>query len=546
MLTRAGRRCICAWAWALSPIAMATTAVALPPAEPWINPLRFEVRLGRAPGAATKGLGQGPAQGQRPAGRLLVVLGRAGTPEPRLAIGQTGMDASPVLGRDVDDLAPGTSILLDEHAAIFPIDSLRQLPAGNYSVQALLHINPDLNVPNAPGDLYSPAVAARIDPARGGTIQLELSQAVPDETLPADTDLVKYVKIRSQRLSEFHGRPIHLRAGVILPRDFAREPNRRYPVRVHIGGYGGRFTNVGQMMATGSDFHRAWMAADAPAMILIHLDGAGPLGDPYQVDSANHGPYGAAVTTELVPFIEEKFRGIGRGSARVLDGGSTGGWVSLALQVFYPDFFNGAWAFCPDSVDFRSFQLVNVYDDVNAYLNRHGFERPSAREVSGDVHFTMRHECQLENVLGWGDTWTLSGAQWGAWNATYGARGPDGRPVPLWHPRSGLIDRAAAAHWKAYDLRRILEENWPALGPKLSGKIHIWIGEADDFFLNNAVHLLDNFLARAQPPYGGSITYGPREGHCWMGISERVMMKQMAERMTAAHAAAISRPSTGG
>src|SRR5262249_35910386 len=153
----------------------------------------------------------------------------------------------------------------------------------------------------------------------------------------------------------FHGRSIDLRAGVILPRDFARTPDRRYPVRVHIGGFGTRFTAVDRMMARGSGFHRAWMADDTPQMILIHLDGAGPLGAPYQVDSANHGPYGAAVTRELIPFVEEHFRGIGRGEARVLDGGSTGGWVALALQVFYPDLFNGAWAFCPDSVDFRSF-----------------------------------------------------------------------------------------------------------------------------------------------------------------------------------------------
>ena len=163
---------------------------------------------------------------------------------------------------------------------------------------------------------------------------------------------------------------------------------------------------------------------------------------------------------------------------------------------------------------------MNIYDDDNAYINRHGFERPAARDVSGEVRFTMRHECQLENVLGRGDSWTLSGGQWGAWNATYGPRGPDGRPVPLWDPVTGAIDHKAAEHWKAYDLRRVLEDNWTELGPKLKGKLHIWVGEADDYFLNNAVHRLDAFLSRAQPPYEGSITYGPGQGHCWMGISQ--------------------------
>jgi hypothetical protein len=204
--------------------------------------------------------------------------------------------------------------------------------------------------------------------------------------------------------------------------------------------------------------------------------------------------------------------------------------VALALQVFYPEFFNGAWSFCPDSVDFRSFQLVNIYDDKNAYVNPHGFERPAARDVSGEVRFTMRHECGLENVLGRGDLWTMSGGQWGAWNAAYGPRGEDGRPVPLWNPRTGVIDRTAADHWKKYDLRLVIEKNWQTLGPQLRGKLHVWVGDTDDYFLNNAVSRLDGFLATARPAYEGSITFGPRKGHCWMGISELEMMRQMAHR----------------
>jgi hypothetical protein len=493
--------------------------------------LRFEVKLGQRLGH----IGGGPqrSDAQSRSGRLLVILGEPQAGEPRLAVGQTGKNAPPILGRDVVNFAPGAVAALDERSAIFPIDSLSRLRPGTYSVQALWHLNPDLNLANAPGDLYSAVTTVRLDPAIGATITLELSEALPEETMPVETEMVKFVKIRSRLLSDFHNRPIDLRAGVILPRDFARQSQRRYPVRVHIGGYGSRFTNVATMMNPESGFHRTWMADDTPPMILIHLDGAGPLGDPYQVDSANHGPYGAAVTRELIPFVEERFRGIGQGHARVVDGGSTGGWVSLALQIFYPEFFNGAWAFCPDGVDFRSFQLVNIYEDDNAYVNRHGFERPASREVSGEVRYTMRHECQLENVLGTGDSWTLSGGQWGAWNATYGPRGVGGRPVPLWNPATGAIDPNAAIHWKEYDLRRILEENWTKLGPKLKGKLHIWVGEADDFFLNNAVHQLDAFLSQARPAYEGSITYGPGQGHCWLGISQAAMIKQMAQRMTA-------------
>ncbi|MBX6314778.1 MAG: hypothetical protein IRY99_17955, partial [Isosphaeraceae bacterium] len=483
--------------------------------------LRFEVHL--APG-----LVDGPQDG-----RLFVILGRKAHPEPRLVAGHPGLDAPPMFARDVQGFAPGSPGIIDAGAVGFPIEDLSRLPAGPYVAQAVFERNNDRKMLNAPGNLFSEPRRVRLDPARGGTVTLDLTRAVPPEALPPDTDWIKYIKIRSDRLSAFHGRPIFLRAAVILPRDFDREPERCYPLRVHIGGFGSPYTEVPPVEVEGSAFRHAWLADDTPRMILLKLDGAGPLGDPYQVNSANHGPYGDAITSELIPFVERHFRALGEPYARVLDGGSTGGWVALALQVFYPDFFNGCWAFCPDSVDFRSFQLLNIYQDKNAYLNEHGFERPAARDTDGDIRYTMRHECQLENVLGRGDSWAMSGGQWGAWNATYGPRGPDGRPVPLWDPKTGRIDRDAAEHWKKYDLRLVLQENWKTLGPKLRGKIHIWVGEADDFFLNNAVHRLDAFLSRANPPFEGTIVYGPGQGHCWMGLSERELMLQMAAAIAA-------------
>ena len=156
---------------------------------------------------------------------------------------------------------------------------------------------------------------------------------------------------------------------MILPRDFAREPDRRYPLRVHIGGYGARFTGAAGRWLREPHFTNSGWPMTLRGCCSSQLDGAGPFGDPYQINSANHGPYGDAITRELIPHVERTFRGIGRGSARVVDGGSTGGWVSLALQIFYPDFFNGAWSHCPDPVDFRSFQLIDIYKDDNAYVN---------------------------------------------------------------------------------------------------------------------------------------------------------------------------------
>jgi hypothetical protein len=381
---------------------------------------------------------------------------------------------------------------------------------------------------NAPGNLYSEVKRVHLDPRRGGSVRLELTKVVPPEEPPQDDEYVRYVKIQSNLLTRFHGRPIYLRAGVILPRDHAAGGGRRSPLRVHIGGYGSRFTDVRRLMADGADFRRLWLARDTPRMIYLHLDGDGPYGDPYQVNSANNGPYGDALTQELIPYVEEKFGAIGRPEARVLDGGSTGGWVSLALKVFYPDYFNAVWSFCPDGVDFRGFQLINIYSDKNAYVNNNGFERPSARERNGEVRFTMRHECQMENVMGLGDSWTMSGGQWGAWNAVYGPRGRNGRPAPLWDPKTGEINHSVVENWKKYDLRLILQQNWKTLGPKMRGKLNIWVGEADDYFLNNAVHMLDDFLGEADPPFEGRIAYGPGEPHCWRGITEAELMQQMA------------------
>jgi hypothetical protein len=477
--------------------------------------LRFDVQI--APAL------QAPPQD----GRLLVVLSKQNHPEPRTRIGETGMEVPPVLGRDVDQFQAGMTAAVDEHAAIFPLTQLAQLPPGDYSVQAVFETNPELNLPDAPGNLFSRVERLHLDPSRAGAFPLVLSEREPAERLPASDAHVRYIRIPSPLLSRFHGRPMFLRAGVILPRDHDRDQARRYPLRVHIGGYGTRYTAVGSRMARGSGFRQLWLADNTPRMILLHLDGAGPYGDPYQVNSANNGPYGDAVTQELIPYVEKEFRALARPQARFLDGTSTGGWVSLGLQVFYPDFFNGAWSCCPDPVDFREFEIVNLYEDDNMYVNKHGFERPSMRDKNGDVRYTLRHEVQREIALGRGNRWTLSGKDWGAWNATFGPRGSDGLAVPLFDGQTGKIDRQVLEHWKQYDLRLVLERNWRQRGPYLRGKIHVWAGEADEYFLNNAVHLLDAFLKEARPAYGGWIRYGMGGGHGWRDVGERELMVEM-------------------
>jgi S-formylglutathione hydrolase FrmB len=458
-------------------------------------------------------------------GRLVVLVSLTNRPEPRLNLDDADSYGPFAFGRDALKFGPGQSLVIDDSATSSVNHKASRIPPGRYFVQAVLDASTDLHYLNSGGNLVSDVKEVRIT-ADQTPIKLELSKKLSDD-LPAETEYVKFIKIQSRLLSEFHGRPIYLRAGIILPRGYATTPETKYPLWINIGGYGTRYTDVARRMRPDSRFRPAWTAADAPPMIYVVPDGAGPYGDPYQINSANNGPYGDALVQELIPAIEKQFRAIGEPRARVLGGTSTGAWVALALQIFYPDSFNGAWVSSPDPVDFRAFELVNIYEDDNAYVNRHGEERPSIRDLSGDVQTSMRREVQMEAVLARGGDWTLSGGQWGAWNAVYGPRGAEGKPTPLWDS-NGKINRAAAEHWKKYDLRLVLESRWSELSPKLRGKLHIWAGDADEYFLNNAVLLLSEWLSdRADGKGFAEISFGVGQGHGWMGINVRELMKRI-------------------
>jgi hypothetical protein len=486
----------------LMPTRVALFALALF-AAPAAAGLKFEVRL--APGNVPA-----PAVG----GRVLVAVGpAAGRPD----FTDTDPPGLPVLGADADKFTGDTVVTLDGKSDTYPLKPLDDLPAGEYTVQAIFAVNRDVNLPDAPGNRYCAPVKVRLDPTAGTVTKLTLDKAFA-ERKPPDTATHKFLSIPSKLLSAFHGRPMAYRVGVCLPPDFATAPDKKYALVVHIGGFGSRYTGA------------ARFRPDA-RFVQILLDGAGPFGDPYQVNSANNGPYGDALTQEVIPFIEKEYRCLGTPRSRFTTGGSTGGWVSLALQVFYPDYFNGCWSQCPDSVDFRSYELVDVYKDANAYVNEWGFDRPSKRTINGDVIFTLRHENQLENVLGRGGRWELSGRDWASWNATYGPKGPDGLPVPLWDGKTGAMNKTVQKHWEQYDLRLVLERNWATLGPKLAGKVNVWVGDADDYFLNNAVHHLKASLDRqTNPRFDGRILIEMRKGHSSGGWTSAEMHDAMAAR----------------
>lgn len=486
--------------------------------------LRIEV-------TAAKGLLPTPTNG-----RMLVVFSTPDDDEPYRSVGEIGKDAPTVVGADADDFASGRTSTIDADALAFPVGTLAKIKPGRYRVQALFDRSRDIRLPTASSNLLSAAVEIEINPAsvvrnppegnagkdnslKGGVLRLQLARTIPEPKEEPRAD-IRYIKLRSAALSRFWGRDIFLRAGLLLPVGWQTDRERRYPLRVHIGGFGGRYYEVAGWRTAG---------AKEPRFLTLVLDGAGPLGDPYQVDSANHGPWGEALTRELIPHVEKEYRGDGR---RVVDGASTGGWVSLALQVFYPDFFRGCWSHCPDPVDFRSFQLMNLYRDSNAYVNATGFERASMRTLDGDTLYTVRHEVLLERVLGRGGRWELSGRDWASWNAVFGPRGKEGLPKPLWNGATGVIDTTLIDVWKKYDLRLKLETDWKTLAPKLRGKIRVYVGDSDDYFLNNAVERLKDFFDRAKPPYEGKIEFARRRGHNWRALNNRQMLEEMAEAVS--------------
>jgi hypothetical protein len=496
-------------------------------------------------------------------GRLILILAAGTDPEPRFQV-NAGIDAPQVFGVDVDSLAPGGTAVIDASVFGFPRANLAEVPPGEYSVQAVLHRYETFELASghtvklpmdrgegqqwrrAPGNLYSTPRRIRVDPADTGPIRLVLDQTVPPIEEPEDTKYVRHVRIQSDLLTEFWGRPMHLGAHVLLPEGFDEHPEARYPLMIFHGhfpsDFGGfrteppdpdleceyseRFrmecyNRVVQQEAY--DFYRTWVSEDFPRFIVIEVQHANPYyDDSYAVNSANLGPYGDAITYELIPYIEEQFRGIGEGWARFLYGGSTGGWEALAVQVFYPEEYNGTFAACPDPIDFRAYTLVNIYDDPNAYYVDGPFkriERPVHRNWLGEVDQTLAEYNHLELVLG---TRNRSGDQFDIWEAVYSPQGEDGYPMRLWDKRTGEIDHTVAEHWREnYDLRHILERDWETLGPKLEGKIHIYVGDMDNWYLNNAVYLMEDFLeSTTDPYYAGEVDYGDRFEHCWNGDHE--------------------------
>jgi hypothetical protein len=497
-------------------------------------------------------------------GRVLLMVSTDPSREPRFQISD-GPDTQLIFGIDVDGLKPGEVAMVGQKVFGYPLESIAEIPTGEYIVQAVFHRYETFHLPDghtvklpmdrgegqhwnlAPGNFYSTPQKVQINPQKDEMIKIILDEKIPPIPEPKDTKYIKHVKIQSKLLTEFWGRPMHLGACVLLPEGFDEHPEARYPLVIDHGHfpytfsgfretppdpnlepiYSERFRWEGYNKTVEEyayKFYQDWTGRDFPRMVIIEIQHANPyFDDSYAVNSANLGPYGDAITYELIPYIEKKFRCLGGGWARFLYGGSTGGWEALAAQVFYPDEYNGCYAACPDPIDFRAYGLVNIYEHKNAYYVDSRWKRtprPGHRNYLGEVSSTLEEMNHRELALG---TKCRSGDQWDIWQAVYSPVGADGYPKPIWDKLTGEIDHSVAEYWREkYDLRYIMQRDWKTLGPKLKGKIHIYCGDMDSYYLNNAVYLTEEFLESTKEPYyDGVVDYGDRAEHCWNGDHTR-------------------------
>jgi S-formylglutathione hydrolase FrmB len=338
---------------------------------------------------------------------------------------------------------------------------------------------------------------------------------------------------------------------VVTPEGFDEHPDVHYPVLYYQGHFAATFTGFRTEPASPKiptlqsayRFYQAWSSGQLPRMLIVVTQDANPYyDDSYAVNSANVGPYGDALIQELYPYVERQFRGIGQPWARAVYGGSTGGWRALALQIFHPEFFNGAWVSSPDPIDFRAYELVNLYEDRNAFYAPSDWKQvpiPMVRDWEGKVSATMEDATRYELVLG---TKGRSGEQFDIWQAVFSPVGADGYPAQIFDPRTGAIDHKVAEYWKEhYDLVHFMQENWKSLGPRLVGKLHIASGTADSFYLERAVRLAQKFLENTKeegkgPYYAGTIEFSPNIGHgaAAAGLSPELANRNFHERTMAA------------
>ena len=409
-------------------------------------------------------------------------------------------------------------------------DKISEITQGKFYYQVVYKQNMDDGNENVPGNLYS-EVDSLVNP-KDLNLKLTLEKVVAPLEIIKDK-FIKTVVIQSKLLSDFSGYPRYLRASVLLPAKYFDNTNKTYPICYRAPGLNGRYNAINGLLQD-KEFLEQRSSANAPQVIYVFLDSQGPYGDTYQMDSDNNGPCGKALTEELIPEIEKQVGYLPDSKMRFLAGCSTGGWVALGLQIFYPDFFDGTWSYSPDPVDFEHYGLINIYRDSSVFYNQYGYLQPGKRTIYGEPTYSMKEWIENENVASRTNDYRVSGGQFGAYNAVFGPKGKDGLPSMMFDPVTGKIDHTIAKQWEKYDLKKVLEKNWPELGPKLQGKIWIWTGDMDRLYSNVATRFLQTFLESTENPKSDAkINFTPMANHCQEWRDEAVLemiVKKINER----------------
>jgi len=405
-----------------------------------------------------------------------------------------------VAAREVSWIAPGQSVDLDADGEAFPA-GFSALPPGDYLFQAVLDVNHDYNYSGRhAGDLVSEVTPVKLSPG-AGVPTIKLSKSVPAkdpwvlppsvpqvlrDALPEARQHAHAEVLESPLLTAFAGRPLSIRAWVVTPPGYDANGSTRYPTVYLTHGFGGGFDRFAPTMTY---LWTAMAKKDIPPMIWVLLDESGPTGTHEFADSVNNGPWGQALTTEYIPWLEGRYRMDAKPSGRFLNGHSSGGWATLWLQTRYPTIFGGTWSTSPDPSDFRDFTGIDIYaPNANAYKKPDGSANPLVRD-KGKVIATFETFAKLERVLG------PYGGQLASFEWVFSPRGKDGRPQPMFNRDTGAVDPDVAAYWRAhYDIAQRLRTQWPALKPDLDGKIHLFVGTADTFYLDGSARLLKETL----------------------------------------------------
>jgi S-formylglutathione hydrolase FrmB len=428
-------------------------------------------------------------------GRLLLFIGPAspdGKPSESVDMQMMALTSVYIAAKEIPGLAPGSVVDIDADDIAFPAP-LSQAASGKYQVQAVLDVHHSYNYDGrSAGDIVSVPTTITVPYSDTSIPSLTLTQFLPEPPDPLAENpevgsAIKPIDFVSPSLSNFWGRDVHMRGWVLLPPGYTSRPSDHYPTVYFTHGFGG--TLSGLRARYGPILYDRMKQGRMPSMIWVLLDESSPTGTHEFADGVNNGPWGTALTTELIPNLESTYRMDARTSGRFLQGHSSGGWATLWLQTRYPTIFGGTWSTSPDPSDFHFFSTIDIYaPHGNFYRTTEGTLHPMLRD-HGEPHATMQQLAQVEQVLG------KYGGQLASFEWVFSPRGPDGRPAPLFNRTTGEIDPRVAEYWhKHYDIVERLKNNWNTLGPDLKGKIHLFVGTDDTFYLDGAAHSLQSTL----------------------------------------------------